>query len=61
MYVFSFSLISATQPVIIQKLIITCLKIITGIEIKKKKIILSIGNRIKNLNRDSYSDSQNEK
>lgn len=36
MYVFSFSLISATQPVIIQKLIITCLKIITGIEIKKK-------------------------
>lgn len=28
---------------------------------KKKKIIFSIGNRIKNLNRDSYSDSQNEK
>lgn len=33
MYV--FSLISATQPVIVQKLIITYLRIITGIEIKK--------------------------
>lgn len=60
MYVFSFSLISYSTCDY-TKINNYMFKDNYRYRDKKKKIILSIGNRIKNLNRDSYSDSQNEK